>query len=59
MAGSQDGSVAKGFARNLKVSGSSPRSGTLNFSVLVLPPVPRLGYQKDWGCVNLSLDLCT
>ena len=42
--------MAKGFARNLKVTGSSPRSGTLNFSVLVLPPVPRLGYQKDRGC---------
>ena len=48
--GNQDGSVAKGLDRNLQVAGSSPHSGTLNFSVLVLPPVPRLGYQKDQGC---------
>ena len=57
--GSQDGSVAKGLDRHLKVPGLSPSSGTLNLSVLVRPPVPRLGYQKDQGCVNRSMDLCT
>ena len=57
--GSLGGSVAKGLDRNLKVVSSSLSSSTLNFSVLVRPPVPRLGYQKDLVCVNLSMDLCT
>ena len=56
---SLDGSVAKELDRNMKVPGSSPSSGTLNVSILVRPPVPRLGYQKDRVCVNLSMDLCT
>ena len=34
--------MAKGLDRNLKVAGSSPSLGTLNFSVLVLSQCP------DW-----------
>ena len=54
--------MAKGLDRNLKVAGSSPRLGTLNFSVLVLPQCPDWVIKRTGGVgggVNLSMDLLT
>ena len=46
--------MARGSTGNSKGADSSPSQGTLNFSVLVRPPVPQLGYQKD-GVVGCNL----
>ena len=41
--------MAKGLDRNLKVAGSSPSSGTLNFSLLVRPPSAPTELSKGLG----------